>query len=194
MFDKIAELESKLKLPDDFYKNLIKEDDWSFVIKLSTLFEAACTHILSIKLRSPELETAFSFLDQANDKYGKLQLLRKLKALTEEQFKFLKELATLRNKLAHKIENVNFSFEEHLKILNKDQINAYTTVFGYSLNDVVEFEGQCIPKREYFVKNSKKTLWFISADILACLYLEVEIVELEDNQKSLDWRQKNLTS
>ena len=99
-------------------------------------------------------------------------------------------MATLRNKLAHKIENVNFSFEEHLKILNKDQINAYTTAFGYSLNDVVEFEGQCIPKREYFVKNSKKTLWFISADILACLYLEVEIVELEDNQKSLDWRQK----
>lgn len=56
IFTDIADFEKRLNLPLGLYEKLLKEDDWSFVIKLSALFEAACTHILSVRLRA----TAFS--------------------------------------------------------------------------------------------------------------------------------------
>jgi hypothetical protein len=194
MFKDIAKLEERLKLPSGFYRALYNEDDWSFIIKVSALFEAASTHILSVRLRAPELESAFSYLEQANDKYGKLQLLRKLKALNEDQFKFLTGLASLRNKLAHNIENVGFKFSNHIEALDKGQRKSFVSKFGYSLHETVEFEGKSMPKQEYLFQNTKYVLWRISADILACLYLEIEIVEINDNMKSLEWSKQNLTT
>lgn len=42
----ILELESKIGVKSGFFASLLEEDDWSFVIKLHALFEAACTHLL----------------------------------------------------------------------------------------------------------------------------------------------------
>ena len=47
MFADVVSSVQKLGLPEGFYNNLLNEDDWSFVIKLSALFEAAATHVLT---------------------------------------------------------------------------------------------------------------------------------------------------
>ncbi len=52
MSKEVSELESLLGLPNGFYNNLLAEDDWSFVIKLSALFEAASGQALATKLGS----------------------------------------------------------------------------------------------------------------------------------------------
>jgi hypothetical protein len=36
----ILELESKVGVPENFFRSLAQADDWSFVIKLHALFEA----------------------------------------------------------------------------------------------------------------------------------------------------------
>jgi hypothetical protein len=65
---RIDEFEERLGLPHGFYMHLFEEDDWSLVIKISALIEAACTHILRYKFRHPELEDNFSYLEQGNRK------------------------------------------------------------------------------------------------------------------------------
>ena len=42
----ILELEAKVGVKENFFRGLLEEDDWSFVIKLHALFEASCTHLL----------------------------------------------------------------------------------------------------------------------------------------------------
>ena len=194
IFEDINDFEVKLGLPTGFYQNLIKEDDWSFVIKLSALFEAACTHILATKLRAPELESAFSYLEQANTKYGKIVLLKELGAINEYQYRFLNNLATLRNSLAHSIKNVSFTFDEYTKTLDKNQKKSFISSYAYNCNDEPELKGKKIPKDEFILSNAKEMIWFTASDILGCLYLEIEIVEFAKLKEGLEWCQKNLTS
>ena len=75
-------LEKRLGVPDNFYSELLHDDDWSFVIKLNALFEAACTHVLAARFKTPELEDSLAQLDLLHPKYGKVSLLCKLGALT----------------------------------------------------------------------------------------------------------------
>ena len=42
-----AEFEQRLGLKSGFYQDIVTNDDWSFIIKLNALFEAACTHALA---------------------------------------------------------------------------------------------------------------------------------------------------
>ena len=59
IFSDVSDFESRLNLPKDFYRGLLKEDDWSFIIKVSALFEAATTHLLVVRFGTPEIETEF---------------------------------------------------------------------------------------------------------------------------------------
>jgi hypothetical protein len=122
VFEDVNSLESRLGLPEDFYELLLKEDDWSFVIKLNALFEGACTHALAARLNAQELLGAFSHLDLANAKCGKVELLKSLGSITAEQAKIICALATLRNNLVHNIENVGFSFKAHVSKLDSNQL------------------------------------------------------------------------
>lgn len=66
IFNDVAQFEHCLGLPNGFYGQLLKEEDWSFVVKLSALFEAACAHILMKRLHTPELEDEIAHLDYGN--------------------------------------------------------------------------------------------------------------------------------
>jgi len=194
MFEDISKFEENLNLPIGFYTKLLEEDDWSFVIKLSALFEAACTHILSVRLRAPELEASFAFLDQANTKYGKLLLLKKLNAVNSNQYKFLERLASLRNELAHRVENVNFTFSSYINNLDKNQKISFVKFFAYNYNDPVEINDKSIPKNEFVINNPKLAIWNVASDIFACLYVEIEAMKLKSDQEGLNWYKNNLTS
>ncbi|HDM8140848.1 TPA: hypothetical protein P0E12_005142 [Vibrio harveyi] len=192
MFEDIEEFEKRLELPVGFYKALYAEDDWSFVIKLSALFEAASSHILTVRLGAPEIHNELSFLDYANDKFGKLQLLRVLGCLSDEQFKFLKALAVLRNSLAHRIQNVDFDFHSHLASKNKDQMKSFAKIFGYALNSELEVDGKTVSPQDYLKVHVKEVIWRCSADILACLHLEIAKKALDDDIKALEWSKVNI--
>jgi len=110
VFEKIRDLERELGLPEGFYRKLLKDDDWSFVIRLSSLVEAACTHALTHRLHAPELADALAFLSQS----ARIGMLEDLDAVTKEQARILRRLATLRNGLVHKISNVEFTFTSYI--------------------------------------------------------------------------------
>jgi hypothetical protein len=176
---KVDEFEERLGLPSGFYMQLLNEDDWSFVIKISALIEAACTHILSYKFRHPELEDNFSYLEQGNRKVGRVALLKKSNAIYEEQAKVLFSLAELRNALAHNIKNTNFNFDKYLDSLDKNQISKFVREFGNGVKDEIVFENNIKVKKNNFVlENPKLSIWLTCHEIMACLYIEIEATDI----------------
>jgi hypothetical protein len=61
-----AELERAVGVREGFFHRLVDEDDWSFVIKLHALFEAACAHLLLFHFREPELADIVARLELSN--------------------------------------------------------------------------------------------------------------------------------
>jgi hypothetical protein len=178
MFTDIKQFEQRLGLPEGFYERLIREDDWSFVIKLHALLEAACAHILATRLHAPELEQSLAYLDLANSKCGKVVLLRELGAITADQATILRRLAELRNALVHNITKVAFSFPAYVASRDKQQLDHFITSFGHGVADTVHIGQQVVSRKEFVQSNPKLALWLTAAEVLACLHLEMENAQL----------------
>lgn len=174
----IASFEHKLGLPQGFYQNLLDEDDWSFVIKLSALFEAAGTHALTVRLGYPQLENSFSYLDHANTKYGKITLLKKLELITSEQSVFLTKLAELRNRFAHDVSNVSMTFEQYISSMDSNQKSQFIKWAGHGIHqEQMELDGNVVTRRDFVLSNAKLSIWGTAQEILACMYLDVDASE-----------------
>ena len=102
-------------------------------------------------------------------------------------------LAKLRNELAHNIANVGFSFNSYIEGLNKDNTNNFVKKFGHGLNDEIKIKDRLIPKRKFVLSNVKLSIWITAAEVLACLYLEIESTEIAIESEALAWYQKKLT-
>lgn len=131
MFSDIQSFENLLRLPKGFYDQLLKDDDWSFVIKLNALFEAACAHALSTRLGAAELIDQFARLELADPTRGKIKFLLTLACITPEQAKFLTRLAELRNKLAHDVSKASFTFRSYVTGMDSNQKKELAKVFGH---------------------------------------------------------------
>jgi len=64
IYPALEELETRLCLPMGFCEGLRREDDWSFIIKLHALLEAALTALLAAKI-GQELHATFARLAAA---------------------------------------------------------------------------------------------------------------------------------
>ena len=186
IFSDIQSLEVLLGLPSGFYDRLLREDDWSFVIKLNALFEGVCTEVLSSRLSAPEIINALAHLDFGNSKCGKITMLRALDAITGEQASILRTLAELRNDLVHNISNVHFSLETFFASKDSNQLKSMVKIFGHGVNDMVPLAGKIIPRYDFVKENPKVSLWLTCAEVLACLHLEFKRTELRLEASALD--------
>jgi len=177
IFGELKSQEARLGLPDGFFGSLLDEGDWSFVIKLNALIEAACSDALAARLHSPQLASSLSTLDLGHNKHGKVALLRKLGAVTNDQAATMQLLYELRNLLAHNIQQVRFSFESYIASLDKNQKRNFVTRAGLAISDPVEVKDIQVPRDAFILENPKLALWLTFAEILACLHLEHEFAE-----------------
>ena len=140
MNKEIEQLEQNIELPSGYFSRILSEDDWSFIIKLSALFEAVTTEALSVKFGCSEINESISYLEYANQKSGKIVFLEKLNVINKEQFNFLKKLAELRNKLVHSISSTNFSFNDYIDNFDKNQKDRFVKIFGHRIKDETELK------------------------------------------------------
>jgi hypothetical protein len=190
IFEDVRKFEQKLGLPKDFYRRLLGEDDWSFVIKLNALFEGAATHVLSTRLHAPKLIDAFAHLDLLNNKVGKVALLRQLDAITSEQANLMRQLGELRNELAHNVHNAMFSFSEYVASRDANQLAKLVKSFGHGLQEIIAIGDLKISREQFVRENPKVALWITSAEVIACLHLEFEVAALHVNQIALSEYQR----
>jgi hypothetical protein len=186
IFSDIESLEVLLALPGGFYDRILREDDWSFVIKLNALFEGVCTEVLSSRLSAPEILSALAHLDFGNTKCGKITMLRALDAITSEQATVLRALAELRNDLVHNISKVHFSFAGYLASRDTNQLKSVLKTFGHGVSDQVSIGGKMVPRHEFVMNNPKMSLWLTAAEVLACLHLEFVRTELRLEKSALE--------
>lgn len=92
---------------------LLKEDDWSFVIKSHAYIEAVVTQSIICHINEKGLKRVVERLPLSDDQYGKLTIAKDLGLFSKEKRAFIRKLSKLRNDLAHKVENINFDFCEY---------------------------------------------------------------------------------
>jgi hypothetical protein len=126
----IAELEAKVGLRENFFRDLLLEDDWSFVIKLHALFEAACTHLLIFHFKEPELTEIFSRLELSNKTTGKIAFLSRLELLGKENRLLVSTLSELRNSLVHDVRNAEFSLVTTIDGLSPSELKQFAIAFS----------------------------------------------------------------
>tara|TARA_R110000772_G_scaffold107988_6_gene210730 strand:- start:14904 stop:15503 length:600 start_codon:yes stop_codon:yes gene_type:complete len=193
IFTSVSDFEKRLGLPTGFYHHLLNEGDWSFIIQLSALFEAACTHALTLKLDAPQLEGCFSHLDQANSKFGKIKLLKELGVIYPDQATFLTKLASLRNDMAHDISNVSMSLKAFTTSMDSQQKDSFVKWAGHGILPEVTHKERKIDRKSFVIDNPKLSIWLTAAEILGCIYLEVEHSELAQSLGVYKWL-KDITS
>ncbi|MCB2037109.1 MAG: hypothetical protein KDF56_09430 [Ottowia sp.] len=174
IFAEVEAQGAKLGLPEGFYPKLLEEDDWSFVIKLNALVEAACSDALAARLHAPQLSACLATLDLGHAKHGKVALLRTLGAIEKEQSDVLQMLYELRNRLAHNISAVGFSFGAYINGMDEKQVASFVRRAGHGITDEPVGQG----RKTFVLANPKLSMWLTVAEILACLHLEHDVAEL----------------
>lgn len=129
----VSEVELRLGLRSGFFDELIREDDWSFVIKLHAFVEAVLTHAICSNLGRPELEPIVSRLDTGNNQCGKLAFAKALAVLGKPQRRYIAQLCALRNELAHNVKSAEFSFNEFMD--NLPEKDRYFFCVSLSLDE-----------------------------------------------------------
>ncbi|MFT5715864.1 MAG: hypothetical protein ACI9T7_000037 [Oleiphilaceae bacterium] len=132
--DEINELEISLGVDIGFFQSLLKEDDWSFVIKLHALLEAATGHLLVEHFDDERLVDVIAHLEMSNQRTGKVALLKSMGLISSDYKRFIVSLSELRNSLVHEIRNVNFSFKEMVSKYSDKEFQNFMKRFGLFLS------------------------------------------------------------
>lgn len=127
----VERVEKELSIPSGFFSALREEDDWSFVIKAHAFVEAALTNILIRHLERPELEEILSRLSTSNTVTGKIAFGRKMGLLADEDYHFIRELSSLRNRLAHGLDEIDFNFDKFVSGLEPSRCRSFARTISF---------------------------------------------------------------
>jgi hypothetical protein len=126
----IAELEERIGVAPGFFDSLVREDDWSFIIKLHALLEAACTHFLLFHFKEPALADVLARLELSNKTSGKIAFLGALELVDKPTRRYIAALSELRNSLVHDVRNSRFQLVDWVLTLDSTQLKQFATAFS----------------------------------------------------------------
>ncbi len=197
----ILGLQSKLGLPENFFKDLLEENDWSFIIKLHALLEGACSKLLTFHFNEPLIEKIFSRLALSDISTGKLAFLKELELLSTESIKYIATLSQFRNKLVHNVQHYDVDLKKMIAEFDKNQKKSYAIAFSPFETKIRKFDNLDIPKLESnkdlekqinvgniisrFEKNPKVHIWTGAYDVL------VSIVDMHYYSDFIQWQKAN---
>ena len=124
----LAPIESKLGLPRGVFSQLLAGDDWSSIIKIEALLEAALSHSLTQAIEKPELAGFFARLSMADSSLGKVAVAKTLGILSKEDANYIRYLAELRNDLIHDIRRIGFSLATRISEMDSHQFDRFLRV------------------------------------------------------------------
>jgi hypothetical protein len=164
--NEINELEIDLGVDVGFFESLLNEDDWSFVIKLHALLEAATGHLLVEHFDDKRLEEVIAHLEMSNQRTGKIALLKSMELISSDHKRFIISLSELRNSLVHKISNVKFTFKEMVSEFSEKELKNFMKRFSLfldpeNLNEKLYIESAKYDPKSYIYHSSMAVLIFI---------------------------------
>jgi hypothetical protein len=163
MGDQFEDLETYLGLRKGFFSNLQKEDDWSFVIKLFSLFEAATTSLIVENLSHPELEGPFAAMQMGTIKNGKLAFVHSLDLVRKSGIKYIETLGWLRNRFAHNISSTSHNIGPFIDSLTSERRKECRKYLNFV--ESVTSDGKEITGRDIFQDNPRLAI-FVSGYVV----------------------------
>ena len=156
---------AELGIEPEFLFKLLELDDWSFVIQLHALVEGAVTHLLVHSTGERRLQEFYQQLALQNERTGKLAVVRALDLLEPWHVRYIRALASLRNRLAHDVRMVGYVFVTD--VADDTRADEF----------IREFSGGKVAKEEYAAfrpvlrRSPKFYLWMQAMFITAHVYL-----------------------
>ena len=109
----------------EFLKDLLTDDDWSFIIKSHSLIESLVTELIVTKIDENKLKSVIERIPLHDGIVSKISISKTYNLIPSDQIKFLKKISEIRNNIVHKFENLNFTFETYLSNLDKNQKKSW---------------------------------------------------------------------
>lgn len=195
----LSDFASELGVAPAFFHGLLYKDDWSFVIKLHSLIEAAATHLLVVTLGKTEIENIISCFELSGQTTGKLAFFKSMELLDSRSRSFIQTLSEVRNKLVHDVSNVNITLDQYVSNLKEDERKGFNTAFkwGYKEETQVQIKKG---EDEYDVREAikliavilmnhlqyKLAIWVGSIIVLRQMYAKVSRGHFEKQMKEID--------
>lgn len=186
----IDSLEGDLGIPKGFVEALVKEDDWSFIVKTHALVEAVLTQLLVVAINCNAVEDNIATLPMRT----KLDFAEKLELIDGRERACIQSLLSLRNKLAHNISYVQFDLKKFITSLEPGKRRELAlTFFPYRGDEIaVKVESREIPIETLFVAAPK---WCIHVAVVMIVSLVSqkkanEVVRRDLNMRLIEFAQK----
>jgi hypothetical protein len=187
-------IEKEVGLREGFLEELRREDDWSFIIKVHALLEAAISHLLCRALGRDEFAGVFAFMDLSDKRAGKMAFVRALGVLEKPDRRFISSLSELRNQLVHNVRNAGFDLQGYVNGLTPEKLRAFAQNFdSFSVGNRVDFDGQQLAPEEVFKREAKRAIWWSAMVTVALVYQFREIERLRSEAQRLDFVNNALT-
>jgi hypothetical protein len=173
----IGELEGAIGLPSGFFESLYAEDDWSFVVKLHALIEAAVTHLLVEYLDDPRLLGPLLHLPLSDKSAGKMAFVKALDLVSKPYRSFVAKLSEIRNNLVHNVAQTRFTFTSFTSSLDGKQQHELASALAVGIH--TDSGGRT---RE-FLANPKGMIWISALCLLSMLSLSKKLAATEREVK-----------
>lgn len=187
-FEVINKLEHKIGVSSGFFNTLLKEDDWTFIVKLHALIEASITHLLSetisismtdysTDINKQSLTKVMSWTELSNKRTGKTAIAHSLGLIPDYQREFIYYLSDLRNILVHDVKNTSFKLKDYVTGLNTQQRKNFILAFNSgTISDIAisKLLKQSISKDKFTIENPKFAIWLTSLISLEEIYYCIE--------------------
>lgn len=158
----ISKIEEDLNIPKGFFNQLLREgDDWSFIIKIHSLLEAATAYHLMNEINKNGLNSVLIDLEMNQ----KIDFIEALNTFDKKCRKYLKNLSKLRNKIVHDIKMIKFNLKDYVKNQDKNQLKEFVDAFSLGIKDEIKTTKGIVKKTEIVKSNPRESIW------LGCLYL-----------------------
>jgi hypothetical protein len=105
--------------------SLDKDDDWTFIIKMHGILEAALNHLILGRLHEPKLADIVSHLETNDRRTGKIAFIKAYDLLPSRACLFVRMLSEVRNRAVHDVKNFDLDLIKYLQGLNKEQRNNW---------------------------------------------------------------------
>lgn len=163
--DDVAAIEQEFSLPRGFFDSLVKEDEWSLVIKCHALLESATSRMLTLYFGKRCLNDIFTRMELSNRQTGKAAFISQLELLGSQQRAFISHLSELRNQLVHNVSNTSVSLPELLASLPAKKRSGYVGSLNIRVESIVA-NGSKVTGDDLVLKFTKHVIW---SSTLICL-------------------------
>lgn len=166
LVEAIQELEIDIGVKRGFFTALLAEDDWSFIIKLHALYEAAISNLLLNKIGHKEIGDFISRIELGDKSKGKLRLVKDFNFLESGERKFIYALSEIRNNFVHNVKNTNLDLKKYFESLDSKKLKNYIETFGFTYGKTIEVAGKSIDSKKFTRENPKLAIWQNSIYVL----------------------------